>query len=66
MKNLISNNKNIYSSIYLKAFTIEKYKLNDLQLFAFEGFIKMNSTNQLLQYIRGVVGTCKTQIIKTI
>jgi len=66
MKNLISNNKNIYSPIYLKAFTIEKYKLNDLQLFAFEGFIRMNSTNQLLQYIRGVVGTCKTQIIKTI
>jgi hypothetical protein len=26
----------------------------------------MNFTNQLLQYIRGTVGTCKTQIIKLI
>jgi hypothetical protein len=26
----------------------------------------MNFTNQLLQYIRGIVGTCKTQIIKVI
>ncbi len=66
MKNLTSNNENIYSPISLKTFIIEKYKLNDLQLFAFEGFIKMNSIYQLLKYIGGVVGISKTQIIKTI
>jgi hypothetical protein len=54
MKKLISNNENIYLPISLKAFIIEKYQLNDLQLFAFEGFIKMNSTNQPLQHIGGV------------
>jgi chromosomal replication initiation ATPase DnaA len=32
----------------------------------FERFIKMDSTNQLLQYIRGVAGIGKTQIIKAI
>ncbi len=53
MKKLISNNENIYSLASLKTFIIEKYKLNDLQLSTFEGFIKMNSTNQLLQYIKG-------------
>jgi hypothetical protein len=55
MKILISNNENIDSPISLKKFIIKKYKLNDLQLFAFERFIKMNSTNQLLQYIGDVV-----------
>jgi hypothetical protein len=35
-ENLISNNKNIDSPISLKTFILEKYKLNDLQLFAFE------------------------------
>jgi hypothetical protein len=66
MKKLILNNKNIYSPISLKDFIIKKYKLNDLQLSTFEGFIKMNSSDQLLQYIGGVAGTCKTQIIKAI
>jgi hypothetical protein len=37
-----------------------------LQLFAFEGFIKINFTNQLSQYIRGTTSISKTQIIKTI
>ncbi len=60
MKILISNNESIDSPKPLKNFIIEKYKLNDLQLSTFERFIKMNSINQLLQYIRGVVGTCKT------
>jgi hypothetical protein len=54
MKILISNNENIDSPISLKTFIIEKYKLNNLQLSTFERFIKMNSTNQLLQYIGGV------------
>jgi hypothetical protein len=66
MKILIFNNENIDLPISLKTFIIEKYKLNDLQLSTFEGFIKMNSINQLLQYIGGVVGTCTTQIIKAI
>jgi hypothetical protein len=64
MKNLIFNNENIDSPISLKTFIIKKYKLNDLQLSTFEGFIKMNSINQLLQCIGGVIGTCTTQIIK--
>jgi len=51
MKKWIFNNENIYSPISFKTFIIKKYKLNDLQLFTFKGFIKMNSTNQLLQYI---------------
>jgi hypothetical protein len=54
MKILISNNESIDSPKPLKNFIIEKYKLNDLQLSAFEGFTKMNSTNQLLQHIAGV------------
>ncbi len=66
MKNLISNNKNIYSPMSLKTFIIKKYNLNDLQISSFERFIKMNFTNQLLQYIGGVVGIGKTQIIKVI
>jgi len=45
---------------------IKKYNLNDLQLSNFERFIKTNFTNQLLQYIGGVVGIGKTQIIKAI
>ncbi len=64
MKNLISNSKNIDSPISLKTFIIEKYELNYLQFFAFERFIKMNSTNQLLQDIRGAASTSKTQTIK--
>jgi hypothetical protein len=66
MKNLIFNNENIDSPLSLKTFIIEKYKLNDLQLSTFERFIKMNSINQLLQYIWGAIGTCTTQIIKAI
>jgi late competence protein required for DNA uptake (superfamily II DNA/RNA helicase) len=66
MKILIFNNENIYPPIFLKTFIIKKCKLNDLQLSAFEGLIKINSTNQLLQYIWGVTCTGKTQIIKTI
>jgi hypothetical protein len=66
VKILIFNNENIYSPIFLKAFIIKKYKLDDLQYSTFERFIKMNSTNQLLQYIGGVASTSKTQIIKAI
>jgi len=66
MKNLESNNENVYPPIFLKTFIIEKYKLNDLQLSAFERFIKMNFANQLLQYIGGATCKGKTQIIKTI
>jgi hypothetical protein len=64
MKILIFNSKNIDSPISLKTFIIEKYELNYLQFFAFERFIKMNSTNQLLQDIRGAASTSKTQTIK--
>ncbi len=35
MKNLISNNENIYSPISLKNSIIKKYNLNDLQLSSF-------------------------------
>jgi ATP-dependent DNA helicase PIF1 len=66
MKILIFNNENIYSPISLKTFIIKKYKLNNLQFFVFEIFIKMNSTNQLLQYIGGATSIGKTQIIKAI
>jgi hypothetical protein len=66
MKILISNNKNIYSPISLKKIIIEKYNLNDLQLFNFEIFIKMNFINQLVQCIGGDAGIGKTQIIKAI
>jgi hypothetical protein len=62
---LISSNENIYS-ISLKTFIIKKHDLNALQLSSFERFIKMNFTNQLLQYIGGVVGIRKTQIIRGI
>ncbi len=48
MKNLISNNKNIYSPMSLKTFIIKKYNLNDLQISSFEIFIKMNFINHLL------------------
>jgi hypothetical protein len=66
MKNLISNNKNIDSPVSLKTFILKNYNLNDLQFFSFERFIKMNSINQLLQYIGGVASRSKTQIIKAI
>jgi hypothetical protein len=66
MKILIYNNENIDSPISLKTFIMEKYKLNDPQLSTFERFIKMNSTNQLLQYIGGVACTSRSQIIKVI
>jgi hypothetical protein len=58
--------KDNFSFISIKIFIKEKYKLNKFLKIAFKTFTQMSSINQKLQYAAGVVGTCKTQIIKTI
>jgi hypothetical protein len=54
--------KQIFIHHYIK----EKYKLNNLKAISFEIFIANPTNNRLLQYVGGVVGIGKTQIIRTI
>jgi hypothetical protein len=49
----------------LKKFS-KKYNLNKLQISAFKSFTQINSIKQILQFVRGVARTKKTQIIKAI
>jgi len=51
---------NIYSPLHIKTIIKERYKLNDLQAISFENFIANTTNNQLLQYVRGAIGTSKT------
>jgi hypothetical protein len=46
--------------------SLKKYNLNKLQISAFKSFTQINSIKQILQYVRGVARTKKTQIIKAI
>jgi hypothetical protein len=57
---------NINSPLHIKTIIKERYKLNDVQAISFENFNANTTNNQLLQYVRGVTCTSKTQIIKAI